>query len=143
MEIILALFITLAVEVNIFILLDRKNIFLWLTASIMNVVLNVGMNILLYFIHDNFWYYFTLSIYEVMTTIIEGFIIHFIFKYKLVKCLLVSLIANVSSFLVGFIINLFNPNQIAIIMLMIVFMVIYSIGLVFIIYRYSKKCFSD
>jgi hypothetical protein len=47
MSIVIALMITLAIEVNIFIFLKRDNIFLWLVASIMNVILNVGMNVLL------------------------------------------------------------------------------------------------
>ena len=143
MEIILALMITLAVEVNIYIFLDRKNIFLWLVATIMNIVLNVGMNILLYFMPTEFWYWFTLWIYEILTFIVEGLIIFIVFKYKLVKCLLVSLIANASSFLVGYVINLFNPNELAQIIMLVAFGVIYNIGLGFVTYRYSKSRFLD
>lgn len=143
MEIILALMITLAVEVNIYIFLDRKNIFLWLTATIMNIVLNVGMNILLYFMPTEFWYWFTLWIYEILTFIVEGLIIFIVFKYKLVKCLLVALIANASSFLVGLLINQFNPNGIARIILLIVFGIIYLIGLGLTSYRFAKNRFPD
>ena len=143
MEIILALMITLAIEVNIYIFLDRKNIFLWLTATIMNFILNVGMNILLYFMPTEFWYWFTLWIYEALTFIIEGLIIFAIFKYKLVKCLLVALIANASSFLIGFVINQFNSNEIAKIILLIVFSVIYLVGFGFTTYRFAKNRFQD
>ena len=143
MEIILALMITLAIEVNIFIFLDRKNIFLWLVATGMNIILNVGMNILLYYMPTEFWYWFTLWVYEILTFIIEGLIIFFIFKYKLVKCLLVSLIANASSFLVGYIINLFTLNDVAQIVLLIVFGLIYLIGLGFVSYRFAKNRFAD
>ena len=143
MEIILALMITLAIEVNIYIFLDRKNIFLWLTATVMNVVLNVGMNVLLYYMPTEFWYWFTLWIYEMLTFIIEGLIIFAIFKYKLVKCLLVALIANASSFLIGFVINQFNPNDIAKIILLIVFAVIYLVGLGLTSYRFAKNRFLD
>ena len=143
MEIILDLMITLAVEVNIFIFLERKNIFLWLAATVMNIVLNVGMNVLLYYMPTEFWYWFTLWVYEILTFIIEGLIIFFIFKYKLVKCLLVSLIANASSFLVGFTINQFNPNELAQIIMLVAFGVIYNIGLGFVTYRYSKSRFLD
>ena len=143
MEIILALMITLAVEVNIFIFLERENIFLWLVATLMNIVLNVGMNVLLYYMPTEFWYWFALWVYEILTFIIEGLIIFFIFKYKLVKCLLVSLIANASSFLAGFTINLFNPNELAQIIMLVAFGVIYNIGLGFVTYRYSKNRFLD
>ena len=141
MEILLALMITLAIEVNIFIFLERHNIFLWLTATAMNVILNVGMNVLLYYMPSEFWYWFTLWVYEILTFIIEGFIVFAIFRYKLIKCLLVSLIANAASFLVGYIINLFTLNNVALIVLVIVFILIYLTGLGFVTYRYSKKRF--
>ena len=143
MEIILALMITLAIEVNIFIFLERKNIFLWLVATGMNIVLNVGMNILLYHMPTDFWYWFTLWVYEILTFIIEGFIVFAFFRYKLVKCLLVSLIANAASFLVGYVINLFNPNEIAQIILLIAFGLIYLVGFGLTTYRYSKNRFLD
>ena len=141
MDIVLALMITLAIEVNIFIFLKRDNIFLWLVVSIMNVILNVGMNVLLYFMSTTFWYWFTLSIYEIATLIIEGLIIFLIFKYKFFKCLLVSLIANVTSFLVGLLINEFTLNLWLKITLISVFMVLYLVGFVFTCFRYSKTRF--
>ena len=143
MEIVIALMITLAVEVNIFIFLDRKNIFLWLVTTAMNIILNVGMNILLYYMPSDFWYWFTLWIYEILTFIIEGFIVFAFFKYKLVKCLLVSLIANAASFLVGFLINQLPQNEAIQITLLIIFGLIYCIGFGITTYRYSKSRFSD
>ena len=141
MSIVIALMITLAIEVNIFIFLKRDNILLWLVASIMNVILNVGMNVLLYFMPTTFWYWFTLSVYEILTLIIEGLIVFLIFKYKFFKCLLVSLIANVASFLVGLLINQFTLNLWLQITLISVFMVLYLVGFAFTCYRYSKKRF--
>ena len=141
MSIVIALMATLAIEVNIFIFLKRDNIFLWLVASIMNVVLNVGMNVLLYFMPTTFWYWFTLSVYEIATLIIEGLIIFLIFKYKFFKCLLVSLIANVASFLVGLLINEFTLNLWLQITLICVFAVIYLTGFVLTCFRYSKTRF--
>ena len=141
MGIVLALMITLAIEVNIFIFLKRDNIFLWLVASLMNLFLNVGMNVLLYFMPTTFWYWFTLSIYEVATLIIEGLTIFLIFKYKLFKCLLVSLIANSASFLIGLLINQFKLNTWVQLTLICLFAVIYLAGFVITSYRYSKKRF--
>ena len=143
MEIILALMITLAIEVNIFIFLERKSIFLWLAATGMNIVLNVGMNVLLYYMPTEFWYWFTLWVYEILTFIVEGFIVFAIFKYKLVKCLLVSLIANAASFLVGFAINQIPQNVTIQIILLIAFGVIYLVGFGLTSYRYSKSRFVD
>ena len=143
MEIFLALVITLAIEVNTFIFLDRKNIFLWLAATAMNIVLNVSMNIILLFIKDAFWYYFTLSTYEIMTFIVEGLIIYFIFKYRFIKCLLVSLIANASSLIVGLIVNQLIINMTMMIIFIIIFTIIYNIGLGFVTYRFSRNRFSD
>ena len=143
MEIVLALMITLAVEVNIFIFLERKNIFLWLVATAMNIILNVGMNILLYYMPNDFWYWFTLWVYEILTFIIEGFIIFAFFRYKLVKCLLVSLIANAASFLVGFLLNQIPQNGTIQIILLIAFSVIYLVGFGITTYRYSKSRFAD
>lgn len=141
MSIVIALMITLAIEVNIFIFLKRDNIFLWLVASIMNVILNVGMNVLLYFMPTTFWYWFTLSVYEISTLIIEGLIIFLIFKYKFFKCLLVSLIANAASFLVGSLINQFTLNLWLQITLISVFMVLYFVGFAFTTYRFAKNRF--
>ena len=47
MEIILALAITLAIEANIFILLDYKNFKLFVLVSLINIVSNVSMNLIL------------------------------------------------------------------------------------------------
>ena len=141
MSIVIALMITLAIEVNIFIFLKRDNIFLWLVASIMNVILNVGMNVLLYFMPTTFWYWFTLSVYEIATLIIEGLIIFLIFKYKFFKCLLVSLIANIASFLVGLIINQFTLNLWLQITLISVFMILYFVGFALTTYRFAKNRF--
>ena len=143
MEIILALMITLAVEVNIFIFLERKNIFLWLVATGMNIVLNVGMNVFLCHRPTEFWYWFTLWVYEILTFIVEGFIVFAIFRYKLVKCLLVALIANAASFLVGFAINQIPQNETIQIILLIAFGVIYLVGLGFATYRFAKNRFLD
>ena len=141
MSIVIALMITLAIEVNIFIFLKRDNIFLWLVASIMNVILNVGMNVLLYFMPTTFWYWFTLSIYEIATLIIEGLIVFLIFKFKFFKCLLVSLIANVASFLVGLLINQFTLNLWLQITLISVFMILYFVGFALTTYRFAKNRF--
>ena len=109
----------------------------------MNILSNVGMNILLYYMPTEFWYWFTLWVYEILTFVIEGFIIFAFFRYKLVKCLLVSLIANAASFLVGFAINQIPQNRTIQIILLIAFSLIYLVGFGLTTYRYSKSRFLD
>lgn len=139
MDIILAFIITIAIEVNIFILLDRKNIFLWLVATLMNLVLNISMNVLLYYITIEFWYWFTLWAYEIVTFIVEGFIIFGFFKYKLIKCLLVSFTANAASLIIGLFINQFVTNLHIEIILIILFSLLYFVGLGLTSYRFAKS----
>jgi hypothetical protein len=64
-----------------------------------------------------------------------------IFKYKFFKCLLVSLIANTASFLVGLLINQFTLNLWLQITLISVFMVLYFVGFAFTTYRFAKNRF--
>jgi hypothetical protein len=64
-----------------------------------------------------------------------------IFKYKFFKCLLVSLIANTASFLVGLFINQFTLNLWLQITLISIFMVLYLVGFALTTYRFAKNRF--
>ena len=105
MEIILALMITLAIEVNIYIFLDKKNIFLWLASTIMNIVLNVSMNSLIYLVTSEYGQIIYLICFEIGTFIVEALILFLIFKYKLWKCFLFAFIANAASLIIGLLVN--------------------------------------
>ena len=143
MEIILALMITLAVEVNIYIFLDRKNIFLWLAATIMNIVLNVSMNMLVYLINSEYGQVLYFICFEIGTFIVEALIIFFIFKYKIWKCFLFALIANAASLTIGLLINRWVTMDTTKIILLIVFGIIYLVGLGFASFRFAKNRFLD
>lgn len=141
MEIILALMITLAIEVNIYIFLDKKNIFLWLASTIMNIVLNVSMNLLIYLVTSEYGQIIYLICFEIGTFIVEALILFLIFKYKLWKCFLFAFIANLVSLLIGLLVNRWVVQDRTKIILLIVFGIIYLVGLGFTTYRFAKNRF--
>ena len=128
MEIILALAITLAIEVNLYMILDYKNLKLFIVVSIINIITNSSMNLILLTTRNDFYYYLILSIFEVGVVFLEALVVTIILKYKYTSSLLFSLIANVSSFLMGLLINQIVKTNTAVIIAIIVFMVIYFIG---------------
>ena len=64
MEIILALAITLAIEVNLYMILDYKNLKLFVVVSIINIITNSSMNLILLSTRSDFYYYLILSIFN-------------------------------------------------------------------------------
>ena len=128
MEIILALAITLAIEVNLYMILDYKNLKLFIVVSIINITTNSSMNLILLTTRNDFYYYLILSIFEVSVVFLEALVVTIILKYKYTSSLLFSLIANVSYFLIGLLINQIVKTNTAVIIAIIVFMVIYFIG---------------
>lgn len=130
MEIILALAITLAIEVNLYMILDYKNLKLFVVVSIVNIITNSSMNLILLTIRSGFYYYLILSIFEVGVVFLEALVVTLILKYKYTSSLLFSFIANTSSFLVGLLINQIVKTNTAMIIAIIIFMVIYFTGFV-------------
>ena len=130
MEIILALAITLAIEVNLYMILDYKNLKLFVVVSIINIITNSSMNLILLTIRSDFYYYLILSIFEVGVVFLEALVVTLILKYKYTSSLLFSFIANTSSFLVGLLINQIVKTNTAMIIAIIIFMVIYFTGFV-------------
>ena len=130
MEIILALAITLAIEVNLYMILDYKNLKLFVVVSIINIITNSSMNLILLTIRSDFYYYLILSIFEVSVVFLEALVVTLILKYKYTSSLLFSFIANTSSFLVGLLINQIVKTNTAMIIAIIIFMVIYFTGFI-------------
>ena len=125
LSILFSLAITLCIETWIYMLLNRSSLKLFIVASLMNLVLNTSMNIILtIFGKDNLSYWLILSIYEVMTTLVESLIIFFIFKFKYFKTLLIALIANASSFLIGLVLGSMHSNLV----LLIIFTSLFFLG---------------
>ena len=130
MEIILALAITLAIEVNLYMILDCKNLKLFVVVSIINIITNSSMNLILLTTRSDFYYYLILSIFEVSVVFLEALVVTLILKYKYTSSLLFSFIANTSSFLVGLLINQIVKTNTAMIIAIIIFMVIYFTGFI-------------
>ena len=130
MEIILALAITLAIEVNLYMILDYKNLKLFVVVSIINIITNSSMNLILLSTRSDFYYYLILSIFEVSVVFLEALVVTLILKYKYTSSLLFSFIANTSSFLVGLLINQIVKTNTAMIIAIIIFMVIYFTGFI-------------
>ena len=130
MEIILALAITLAIEVNLYMILDYKNLKLFVAVSIINVITNSSMNLILLTTRSDFYYYLILSIFEVSVVFLEALVVTLILKYKYTPSLLFSFIANTSSFLVDLLINQIVKTNTTVIIAIIVFMVIYFTGFI-------------
>lgn len=130
MEIILALAITLAIEVNLYMILDYKNLKLFVVVSIVNIITNSSMNLILLSTRSDFYYYLILSIFEVGVVFLEALVVTLILKYKYTSSLLFSFIANTSSFLVGLLINQIVKTNTAMIIAIIIFMVIYFTGFI-------------
>ena len=130
MEIILALAITLAIEVNLYMILDYKNLKLFVVVSIINIITNSSMNLILLTTRSDFYYYLILSIFEVSVVFLEALVVTLILKYKYTSSLLFSFIANTSSFLIGLLINQIVKTNTAMIIAIIIFMVIYFTGFI-------------
>lgn len=103
--ILLPLSITLAIEPIIFSLIRKFNFKIFVVATISNLVLNTLMNAIYTSITNYSFAESFLSFFEFLTLFIEPLIICLVCKEKYGKSLLFSLIANLSSLIVGGTIN--------------------------------------
>lgn len=139
MELLLALAITLAIEVNLLMILDYKNLKLFILVSIINMATNISMNAILLLMPNDVTYYIVLSCFEVAVVFLEALFVTIFLKYKYTRSLLFSLIANVSSFLVGFVLNQFPLDYTAKLILSISFLVIYFVGFAIFAEIYARE----
>lgn len=127
MDILLALSITLMVELLIISLFFFKDIKVFISLSLANIVLNLTMNLLIRLTSNDFAYYLFLVLFEIGTVVVEALVLIFICKKSVIKSLLISLLVNSSSLSVGLLINSFNPDNKTKMILFITFAVIYTI----------------
>ncbi len=125
LELLFPLAITLAIEVPIYLLMRWRNLKLFIVASVSNIVLNLLMNILLTRFSGNDYYLF-LGLYEVLTTLVEALIIFLVCKSKYIETLLHALAANMTSFIVGLLLNYLYDLQALIVVLTILFFAAYA-----------------
>ena len=127
MNLILPLSITLAIETGIYMILKHKNLKLFIVVSILNLILNPLMNVGLSYIEDKLIYYLVLGAAEIVAILIESLIVYIIIKEKYLKVLLYAAIANIASFLIGFVLTFTSIYQtrITIIVVAVLFLSIY------------------
>ena len=114
LSILFSLAITLCVETWVYMFLRRFSIKLFIVVSLMNILLNTVMNVLLAVFGTNtLWYWLILSGYEIATVFLESLIIFLFFGFKYHKTLLVALIANAASFLIGLALSPIHSNNIS------------------------------
>lgn len=101
MAILQALFLTLFIETLVFLLLRRKEVKLYVSVFLLNLVLNPTMNFLLLAAASKESYDLILYSFEVGTVLIETLAIYLIMKTPLFKTFLVTLLANALSYLGG------------------------------------------
>ena len=85
LELLFPLSITLAIEVPIYLLINWRDLKLFVTASVSNLVLNLLMNCILYFAigqHNSSEYYSFLVFFEIATTLVESLIIFLVIRCK-------------------------------------------------------------
>lgn len=85
---------------------ERKDLLNIMLANIITNPIVVTLPIFIYFFNFNFFYYrFTFYLLEIITVIVEGFIYHKFLKFKKIDPYILSLILNLSSYLIGEAIN--------------------------------------
>lgn len=104
LDLLFALSITLMIEPIIISSMRKFDLKLFITSLGLNIVLNATMNFLLIILNQDHYYVY-LAIFEFATVIIETLMIFMINKTDLQRTLLMTLLANLASFLVGFILN--------------------------------------
>ena len=104
LDLLFALSITLMIEPIIISSMKKFDLKLFITSLGLNIVLNTTMNFLLIILNQDHYYVY-LAIFEFATVIIETLMIFMINKTDLQRTLLMTLLANLASFLVGFILN--------------------------------------
>ena len=131
---------TLLFETGIYMILKHRDLKLFLVASIMNLILNLAMNLTLTYLGDTpSKYWLILGIGEVLTTLIESIVVYLFMRFKYLKILLIAVIANVTSFLVGLAVDPLYDNLIALIIVLILFMLGYLATYLVVFLDFIKK----
>lgn len=140
-NILLALLLTLILEVPFYFIFNKKSLVYLLSVYSMNIILNIAMNLLLVFAFKDY-YVASLIIMEVLVFLIEGFII-FWFKNIRYKGFLISLGANAISLGIGLLFNYFRLSAIfplgMLIILLTVFIVEFTFIFLFLLKKSKKK----
>ena len=131
---------TLLFETGIYMILKHRDLKLFLVASIMNLILNLAMNLTLTYLGDTpTKYWLILGIGEVLTTLIESIVVYLFMRFKYLKILLIAVIANVTSFLVGLAVDPLYDNHVILIIFFVLFMLGYIATYLVVFLDFIKK----
>ena len=131
---------TLLFETGIYMILKHRDLKLFLVASIMNLILNLAMNLTLTYLGDTpSKYWLILGIGEVLTTLIESIVVYLFMRFKYLKILLIAVIANVTSFLVGLAVDPLYDNHVILIIFFVLFMLGYIATYLVVFLDFIKK----
>jgi len=136
-NLILALLLTLVLEVPFYLIFNKKSLSYLLTVYSMNIILNLTMNLLLIFVFKNY-YVTSLIIMEVLVFLIEGFII-FWFKNIRFKGFLISIGANSISLGIGLLFNQLRLFMIFPIGMLIILLSVFIIEFIFVVLYFAKQ----
>ncbi len=136
-NLLLALLLTLVLEVPFYFIFNKKSLVYLLTVYSMNIVLNITMNLLLIFVFKDH-YVPSLIIMELLVFLIEGFII-FWFKNIRLKGFLISIGANSISLGIGLLFNQFRLFMIFPSGMLIILLSIFIIEFIFVILYFVKQ----
>lgn len=101
LNIIFALLLTLVIETFIYVFVKPYDIKLFITVTVMNLVLNPLMNLTLLNMASLQQYTVWLTIFECLTVVIEATVLYFIVKIRLPKAFIFAFIANIVSYGIG------------------------------------------
>ena len=139
MNILFPLAITLSIETGIYMILKHRDMRLFIVVSVLNLILNMGMNFYLSSVSDEFQYWLFLSIFEVLTVVVETLVIFAIFQFKFWKVLLISFIANASSFGIGMALIPLYETKITIIVICSLFFFVFLFSFGFVLFVNLRK----
>ena len=123
------LFLTLAIELLIYLFMDKFRLKTFITMGVANLVLNLTMNVIAMNIKTYNAYLTFIIIAEVSVFVIESCIYYLFTKKPIWYCLLASLAANSTSLAIGYIFNqttLIYKNDV-VITLTVIFALIFGI----------------
>ena len=139
LDLFFALAVTLAIETIIYLILDWKSLKLFIVCSAANIILNTSMNVVLLQLDRGSLYWILLASFEVATILIESLVIFLFCRYPYPKTLLVAALANVLSFLIGFLFIDINQNMTFEIVVTVLFFVLYFALYAYILIFYIKS----
>ena len=85
---------------------DKKDIFYIILVNIITNPIVVLIPTIIYIKYGYIYRNIVLCILEILTVLTEGFIYYKVFKYKKINPFIISLLLNLSSYLIGEIINI-------------------------------------